>query len=236
MLDPGQLPEDARKALQAVPEFEPDKHIGKGANGEILLGYHRGIGKRVALKIYYFSEPKEAFDEPQLLCSVNHPNVLPVYDARQVDPHTAVVITQEADGGDLGDLIRSGCSLREAVRILIGVVSGIAALQSPGFSLVHRDLKPENILLGSGQPLIADFGSVKKIPEARGAVSGSKHSILYQPPEAFDPGEYYFNSDLYQAGVVGYELVGGDLPTDATAWLNRKQLREYRASSRNGPS
>ena len=82
-------------------------------------------------------------------------------------------------------------------------------------------------------PLIGDFGSVKALPQASSDVPGSGHSPLYQPPESIQSGRYSVAGDLYQAGMLLYQLVGGYLPYDEISWLNKNQKRKYESMSDN---
>ena len=62
----------------------------------------------------------------------------------------------------------------------------------------------------SGVAKIADFGSIARLPETADHTSASAHSILYVPPEAMD-GRYTFASDIYQVGMILYEMVNGPM-------------------------
>lgn len=220
-METGTLSNEIQRCLAAFAEFEPEEYVGKGGNGEVMLGVHRGIGRRVALKVHY-STSEAPFDEPKRLCQVNNPNILHVYDARALASDLVYFCTEVAEDGDLEDWIpKRPRGLHEGIDILMGVLNGVAALHA--VRLLHRDLKPANIPMHDGRPLIADFGSVRALPEAGGSVPASKHTILYRPPEAFDPGEFTVRSDLYQVGVVGFQLFGGSLSYDGMTYLSDKE-------------
>jgi serine/threonine protein kinase len=117
---------------------------------------------------------------------------------------------------------------QDAVRLIAGVLHGLAHLRSR--RILHRDLKPANIVVAAnGTPKIADFGSVALLPEGQVGVTASKHSALYVPPEASNQQTgYTFESDLYQVGIVLYELVNGPLQYDLQHYLSPKWLEKLR--------
>ena len=105
--------------------------------------------------------------------------------------------------------------------------SHTSALASP---LVHCDLKPANLLLNNKREAqIGDFGSVRRLPEGSNSVPGSGHSLLYRPPESVCSGTYGIEGDVYQVGLLLYQLLGGLLPYEEIAWLNEDEREQYSA-------
>lgn len=99
-LDISTLPDEAQKALAQFPEFRIKKFINSGANGFVMLGQHSVLKKEVAIKIYFHKE--DSIDqEPTLIASIDHENVLKVYDARKVKSDCSYFMTQSANYGDL---------------------------------------------------------------------------------------------------------------------------------------
>lgn len=92
-------------------------------------------------------------------------------------------------------------------------------------NFVHRDLKPNNILIDTDTltPFIADFGSIKKIPDAKNSVVASKNTFIYKPFEAVIDSEYFKESDIYQVGMILFQLLNGYFPTTVADWLSIKQ-------------
>ena len=223
------LPEEAKKALSHFPEFTICEFNESGANGFVMLGNHEVLKKEVALKIY-FHEKNDINQEPTLVASITHDNVLKVYDARKVEDTCSYYMTPAANDGDLSDFLEKYyLNLSLSHSLLCQLLSGLSALHNPMVGLVHRDLKPENLLVHDETLLIADFGSVRKISEATGKAPASKHSILYRPPEAFGDSAFFdASSDVYQAGFIGYLLFGGALDNELTQHLNKKQKAELK--------
>ena len=83
--------------------------------------------------------------------------------------------------------------------------------------------------MDAGTPRIADFGSVKALAAGEKETTASKHSILFRPPESFDSQKYSVKGDIYQIGVLIYQLFGGDLPYDGRKYLTAKELIAYNA-------
>lgn len=215
---------DIHRALEDLSkDIEFKTSTDKGQN-DVFFGFHRIYHSDVAVKFYYFVE--NAHTEVQLLNSIKDENVLTIMGASTAGEHWAYFVTPKTDG-DLDDLLsRQKLSLRKSVQATRQVLSGLSALHSR--RLVHRDLKPANIFVDShSRFVLGDFGSVKQVPQASQSVVASGHSALYRPPESWDQRIYTFTSDIYQVGLVFYQLLGGALAYDSDSWLSpadRKKL------------
>lgn len=130
--------------------------------------------------------------------------------------------------GDLEAVVERGViSLHRALDMAMDILSGLSTLH--GANIVHRDLKPANLLISeSGVAAIGDFGSVASVEDDTQDAPASKHSVLYRPPESILTFRHGKRGDIYQIGVVLYELLGGRLPKDGVEWLTARQLAEYR--------
>src|SRR3989304_1399517 len=223
-IDISKLPQEVQIVLSKFPEFQLNDYNDSGANGYVLIGWHQVLKKRVAIKIY-FHEENGVEQEPSIIQKIRHPNVLEVYDARIIEKNCSYFLMPAANYGDLATFLnRYNILTRLALNFLCQLLSGIAALHASPNNLVHRDLKPENLLINDDDLLIADFGSVRKIPVTTGKAPASKHSILYRPPEAFGTNAFFdFSSDIYQAGLIGFLLFGGKLSNDLLHHLTPKE-------------
>lgn len=199
----------------------------KGTNGYLFIGHNHVLDRKVAIKYYYWGGDPRFHAEPQQLAQIQSENVVQIYHAELLDNDWAFFVTQFCPRGDLDDLLEiSPLGLKNAIDILINLLSGLSHLHGNRF--VHRDLKPQNILISDEQiALIGDFGSVKRIPQDRESIPASGHAVLYRPPEAANNDEYGFKSDIYQLGIILYQVLGGYLPYEETAWLNRLNHRHY---------
>jgi eukaryotic-like serine/threonine-protein kinase len=203
------------------------KACPKGANGYLFFGKNVVTGTKVAVKYYYWGGDRAYHAEPRTLAQIESPNVVQILDAALIDRDYAYFVTPYYTNGDIDDYLSEGPRGNlPALRLISDILNGLSYLH--GLSLLHRDLKPQNIFLSdTGSALIGDFGSLKLIPEGHDFVPGSGHSLLYRPPESVQHGVYSYQGDTYQVGIVLYQLLGGHLPYEETAWLNIRQRREY---------
>ena len=160
-------------------------------------------------------------------CRINSKYIVKILHAGTIADGYAFFMTPFFSLGDMDDLLSRGLpgNIR-AIQLVSNVLEGISHLHIKDF--IHRDLKPQNILLSdSKEAVIGDFGSVKKINPGSIGVPGSGHSLIYTPPESFDGGLYSKAGDIYQIGILLYQLLGGYLPYDEQKWLNHRELIKY---------
>ena len=217
-----------KNSILSLRDIEIDNSNNEGCNGYIFFGNHKVFRCRVAIKYYYYGE--SAHEEVSLIKHISNPNILKVWDAHTIEDGWAYFITDEQSNGNIDNLLSDHeIDTNTALHIIRGVLGGVGALHAAPNFLLHRDLKPANILIDKTMsPIIADFGSIKRIPENSTEVVASQHSSLYRPPESYEGGKYYFTSDIYQIGILLYQLLGGYLPYEATAYMAKAQLKEYR--------
>ena len=225
-----------RSFVRSNTHIEVYEHIVRGCNGDVYFGKRKKLGDEVVLKFYWSHPHYDEAEEAVILQNIKHDNILQIHHLEFVPPHYAYFLTPKIDGGDLQALIEAGSiSTKEALKILSGILLGLTELHSK-HKLVHRDLKPGNILinLADKRPIIADLGAVKKIEDATGHVTASKSTFYYLPPEALQHNQYYFQSDIYQVGLIMFQLLGGHFPIDEPyKWLTAKE-RTKLGAIRNG--
>lgn len=221
------LPKSIRECLLRLAQnIELERESNKGANGYLFFGRNRVSGVRVAVKFYYWGGDKLLHIEPQTLSEIRSPNVIEIYDAGYADASYAYFVTPYYEIGDADEYLKRNVGNLAALDLTCQILNGLTHLHQQ--RLLHRDLKPENIYIkDDGVAIIGDFGSIKKIPEGNSAVPGSKHSMLYRPPESIDSNRYGFTGDVYQTGVFLYQALGGFLPYEEIAWLTNSELKHY---------
>ena len=216
---------DSLKNLENQISF--DKASSKGANGYLFFGHNNVLNRRVAVKYYYWGGDPSFHAEPQRLAQIQSDNVITIHHAELLDDDYAFFMTPYCPIGDLDDLLEiNPLGLKKAIDIVLNLLSGLSHLHS--IRIVHKDLKPQYILIDSNlKALIGDFGSVKKIPEGMDSIPGSGHALLYRPPESIKSNTYCEKGDIYQLGLVLYQAVGGYLPYEESAWLNKIAKKKY---------
>jgi YVTN family beta-propeller protein len=156
--------------------------------------------------------------ESELAAAIDHPNVLPVYDAGETDGVLWIAM-RHVDGTDLAALLASqGPLAPEPALTIAGQVAGaLDAAHARG--LVHRDVKPGNVLLeiedgAVAHVYLADFGLTKRVGGARGlTVSGQVlGTIDYVAPEQVEGGAVDGRADQYALGCVLFECLTGVVP------------------------
>jgi eukaryotic-like serine/threonine-protein kinase len=220
------LPKELHAALSELELHYRDleSHPG-GANGYVIFAKNRISNAEVAVKFYYGAPGDRRHDEPKLLASIHCPNVLRIIDARNLSDEWAFFITPRCEDGDLEGFIASKPTVIQAIDMALGVANGLSAIHANG--LIHRDIKPPNVVCDGGRPLIADFGSVRQLAHGEADIPASGHSALYRPPESFQTGRYGIRGDIYQMGIVTYQLLGGHLPYDPLAYFSGADRKEY---------
>ncbi|MDX5325924.1 MAG: protein kinase [Bacteroidota bacterium] len=224
------LDDEVKAFLNNQKDFQIDRVSQEGGNCDIFFGYHNIFQRRIALKVYYGSDKSSSHYEPRILSKIEHDNILRVRDAKRIGNYYSYFMTDEISGGDLEKCLEKGdLDLKDKLNIIHGVLNGLTELHNPKYSIVHRDIKPKNILIyqDSKQPLISDFGSIKKFDKSLGKVSGSKTTLVYTPKEVFESNQYTTQSDIYQVGVTMFQILGGYFPGAYFDWLTDKEKQKF---------
>lgn len=197
----------------------------KGGNGYVFFGNNKVTGTGVAVKYYYWGGEAHLHAEPAQLSQINAANVLQILDAGEIDGEWAYFLTPTCANGDLDDhLEENTLGLLEGIEHARQVLIGLSHLHAEGF--LHRDLKPANIYVSDERELvIGDFGSVKKLPDGCKTIPASQHSQLYRPPESF-ANTYGITGDLYQCGLILFQILGGKLSYAQKDYLDARQQKK----------
>jgi serine/threonine protein kinase len=150
-----------------VSHFQIVGALGRGGMGVVYRATDLSLERPVALKLV---APELAEDElfrrrflkePRLAASLDHPNVVPIYEAGEHDGQLYLAM-RLVEGGDLKAALARGLEAGRLLRILDQIASALDAAHRRG--LVHRDVKPANILLDEDdQAYLTDFGITKEL-------------------------------------------------------------------------
>jgi streptogramin lyase len=198
--------------------YRLDALIARGGMGVVYRATHLALDRPVALKViaHHLADDEGFRDrflrESRLAARLDHPNVVPVYDAREEDGEL-IVAMRLVEGGDLRRRIRSGGPLppQEAIDLLGQVADALDAAHAAG--IVHRDVKPHNILLEGDRAYLSDFGLAKAVGDS-GVLSGASivGTVEYMSPEQWQGERVGPGADIYSLGCVLYEALTGVVP------------------------
>ncbi|HEY2910660.1 MAG TPA: serine/threonine-protein kinase [Gemmataceae bacterium] len=194
--------------------------LGRGGMGTVYKALHLELNKTVALKIVHpgraDSTLRARFErEFRSLAAIEHPNIVPVYDAGAWQGFSYFTMRYVADGALSAHLSRFRADPEAGCKLMVKVARAVQHLHESG--VLHRDLKPLNILIGEGdEPLVADFGLAKWIDDdsdmtVTGLPMGTRQ---YMSPEQTlgSKSEYTAACDVWALGIVLYEVFAGHRP------------------------
>jgi serine/threonine-protein kinase len=197
--------------------YQVERVLGRGGMSVVYLAEHPRLKNKVALKLL---APTLAEDdvfrerlvrESRLAASLNHPNVIPVFDTGEEDG-VLFVSMRFVDGPDLRTLLRDGpLPLEQTASVIAQAAAALDAAHARG--LVHRDVKPANILTEAGHVYVADFGLTKHTDARSGATaSGVVGTVDYMAPEQIEGRQLDGRTDVYALGCVLFECLTGKPP------------------------
>src|SRR3954469_14547552 len=193
------------------------RRLGHGGSATVFLARDERLERDVAIKRVHGAEVtattiKRLWREARLMASLQHPNLVAIYDI-VVDGEDLLLVMEYVEGGTLADLFASApLSWERTVELLGPVAAALDYVHSEG--VVHRDLKPSNVLVGDdGSVKVADLGlataaEITKITPP-GAIMGTP---AYMAPEQARPGTPTPAADVFALATIAFEALSGALP------------------------
>jgi tRNA A-37 threonylcarbamoyl transferase component Bud32 len=200
--------------------YRIEERIGRGGMSVVYRADHIRLKRKVALKLLAPELAEDAafrerfLRESELAASLDHPNVVPIYDAGEIDGLLYIAM-RYVEGTDLKALLRRDGALspERAVGVAAQVASALDAAHERG--LVHRDVKPSNILVaGEEHCYLSDFGLSTSASD-RSALADPRQvvgTIDYVAPEQIRGEEVGGSADVYSLACLLYECLTGTVP------------------------
>lgn len=221
--------------------YRVQSKLGEGGMASVYKAYHDRLKRDVAIKIIApqiadQADFKARFErEAQVIASLEHRNIVAVYDFGELNDLTYLVM-QYVGGGTLRDKLKHGRPLEshQAARYALQMAQALHRAHQRG--IVHRDVKPQNMLVSGNDPdhlLLSDFGIAKLFDsshetiwstntQSNRPVNPSLTSVdqiigtaEYMAPEQITGQHIDARTDVYALGVVLYQMLTGRPPFDA---------------------
>lgn len=200
--------------------------LGEGGMSAVYLAEQINIERKVALKVLHGEFAHDELfvrrfrQEAKLAASLNHRNVIQIYDFDQAEDGNLFIAMEYVVGKTLKGLMRAGApDMAEVVHLAIQIADGLAAAHRAG--VIHRDIKPENIMIASqsNEVKIMDFG-IARLRETDAATRLTRAGSImgtpaYMAPEQIEGKTISEKTDIYAFGIVLYEMLSHNVPFTA---------------------
>lgn len=232
--------------MQLVPGAQLGSYVlesllGQGAFGVVWLARRADTGQRVAIKVLHpeaavSRESVERFRrEAWALSRLQSPHIARMFEFLTGPPFGMALVMEYVEGELLSDVFkRARFSVEDALGLGIGILSGVAEMQSIG--IIHRDIKPDNVILrpndNGWHAVIFDF-NLSRVNDPKGKQSSltSMHAAIgtvpfMSPEQLLDARRVTEASDVYSVGTILYRAVAGQVPFGTRESLREKLQQE----------
>jgi serine/threonine-protein kinase len=212
---------------QVLGAYILERPLGQGGMGSVWLA-RRNDGRfegNAAIKFLSLAVAGPAGEarfrrEGSVLARLTHPNIARLLDAGVTPEGQPYLVLEYVDGQPIDTWCdEHRLSVEDRLRLFLDVLSSVANAHAN--LIVHRDIKPANIMVtAQGTVKLLDFGIAKLLDEngrARTALTGTHEAVLtfeYAAPEQLRGEPVSTAIDVYSLGVVLYELLSGQHPTN----------------------
>lgn len=190
-----------------------DTLLGRGGSAEVWRARDELLDRPVALKLVtaaHDESTSRAADEARTLARLNHPGLVPVYDAGTDGEGRPWVVMELVEGQTLSQALQQGGLPPDRVaQVGRSIAEALAYVHDKG--LVHRDVKPANVLLGTdGRARLTDFGIARLIDSAKVTSTGMMvGTASYLAPEQVAGEPVAAPADVYALGLLLLECLTG---------------------------
>jgi serine/threonine protein kinase len=210
---------------QTLGQYQVTAQIGKGGMSTVYQATQTSMKRSVAIKVLPRTLTHEDkflerfYREVEIVSSLQHPHILPVYDFGEYDGMPYIVMAYMSSG-TLSDLISKGAiPPDETLRLVRQMADALDYAHRKG--VIHRDFKPGNVLLDEqNNTYLTDFG-LAKLSESSGQLTGTGilGTPFYMAPEQAEPGALTPSADVYALGITLFQMLTGNVPFEAATPL-----------------
>src|SRR4051795_8745919 len=202
------------QATLLVDRYRVIERVGSGGMAAVLLAEDERLGRQVAVKRLHAESPEDAarrFErEAKLGASLNHPNIVAVYDIVS-DDEGVLIVMEYVEGPTLRKKLDAGqMPPAQAIEILCGVAAALDHAHEHG--VVHRDVKPANVLIAErdGTVKLTDLGIATAAERTKITGSGIVlGTAAYMAPERLDGHAGGPGVDVYATAALAFEMLSG---------------------------
>lgn len=204
---------------QKLAGYHIQKRLGRGGMGTVYLACQLSLQRNVAIKILnpQLGQDKnfiqQFIGEARACATLNHPNILQVYDVGGKDGHYYYSM-EYASGGSIQRSIdgQKKLPVEEALTYMLNTACGLEYAERK--KIVHRDIKPDNLMLSEDNVVkIGDLGLAKRLDQEQ----GKKDNLIYGTPHFIAPEQARneaidHRADMYSFGASFYRILSGQTP------------------------
>ena len=214
------MTEEEAGLTSALEGYTIGAQLGRGAMGEVYGARQVRLGRDVAIKRLptgFAADPEvrgRFGAEAQVLASLDHPHVVPVYDFVERED-LCLLVMQALPGGTVWEwFTNEGVSMPTACAIALAACAGLD--HAHGRNVLHRDVKPDNLMFDEHRQLkVTDFG-IAAVLGGSGTLATESGEVIgtpaYMAPEQADGSAVGPAADVYAVATMLYELLTGRLP------------------------
>ena len=218
-----------------IGRYAVESLLGCGAFGRVYRCYDGVLKRCVAVKVphvHFLDTPEQYLEEARVVASLEHPAIVPVYDAGRTEEGMCFVVSKFIEGSNLKSRNQEApLSRREAVELVATMAEALHCAHLQG--VVHRDVKPANILIDLQlRPYLADFGLALREEDLGQHGKEAGTPVYMSPEQARSEGHLVDGrSDIFSLAIVFYELLTATRPfrgSSAAEILERIRVAEPR--------